>query len=593
MCIERSDVFPSSNPTFFSRLHLLEYELTFAGYLLYTLYTSALHVTMPPISGDMSTGTHVLMDHHKSLVNGSRVRTRSQCHPIYTHQPSGLSNGSKPTFTTVAHSSILSTKENATVSRSSLVSNTSSQTTEMSEELTQSTEGYLESLAGCLEAIDRLPSETKKLLEIRKMQCKLRALLGQLKDFSSVQPMEGRPRHLEANALLKRQDCLDHHIDGAIRLLCEHKPLPLLPSVTHEPSTSGTHPNTRDIPFEDTSAVMALSKNAIMEKLLNIEELISEIGRDLIVDNFRTTLYMWFRRWWEPDMFAEELNSYYKAPDVARDRQAAIILLVERWTSVFWEADDQKAVRIIRRLMGKVLHDNDSWEQTVTNVLKKLETCGTRSERHIKGSEQNSEEVSVTEFMPYSVAFLDFRKTASLRRRDYRKVSILDFIEHCDLLAQQLTLRELLLYHAMTPRDIANAIIFRKDDNYELAENKLKSHREFGNKLLRLAKYLVLSELTPQRRAEVFGFLVDLAQVGHLHLRAICFIDVPEYQACLKLRNYSAAFTVYNGLEAMGVSTRSLCVTHGVCLFNTLAFTYFLILLFSSLAADRKDTHVL
>lgn len=165
------------------------------------------------------------------------------------------------------------------------------------------------------------------------------------------------------------------------------------------------------------------------------------------------------------------------------------------------------------------------------SILKSLET-------YERGNGNAFGTVSTTwelEKMPFRIA--DVARGMPLIRGEYNNVHLTQFNNHesCEEFARQLTLKESALYLDLNSAEIVQCIVVPGSN--PAAEYKLKRQRQFSCLLKRWATHSVLKESDPSKRAKTFAFLARLAEV------------------CIRLRNFSSAHSIYNGLESVHINS--------------------------------------
>lgn len=282
--------------------------------------------------------------------------------------------------------------------------------------------------------------------------------------------------------------------------------------------------NTENVTFDSDGKIVALSEAAILEKLLDIEELQDERNRAISgkVWELRRTLYTWFRCWWRPDQLASILDSQYQRSD----RQQSIIYLIEVWVFKLWMVKyDSSAIPILKQLMDRV--DGDEDRRKIARKIKQELMVLPRTHDYISirrcrrrvKTQKHNEATSVWKSVLLSVSLISIRESDPVLGR-FR----------LSQMTQQLTIRQLSLFLSITPREIALAIFgphklggipqslngVGEKGLIEEKIKKLQAIQDFNNTLYCCSIRLVLKEHQSGTRKKVYKFLTQLANVVHL-----------------------------------------------------------------------------
>ncbi|KAH8114731.1 ras GEF [Phellopilus nigrolimitatus] len=285
----------------------------------------------------------------------------------------------------------------------------------------------------------------------------------------------------------------------------------------------GKPADTTDVTYAQDGTLLAMSPSAIIEELCK-EQSLAKIDKP--GDGFIDMIYTNFRCWWTPQDFLCHLQDAYEASYMP-SRKLTIVLLTRRWVMVYWEPCDKVVISGIRKFVGMALQDGQIATPIAVDML-------TRLQRYLEkgGSATAREDMTIKiEKMPFKL--LDIARDMPLERGDYNNVRLLEFNDHesCEELARQLTLKESDLYLQLTSPEVVNFFVHPGTDPE--ADKKLKLQRDFSSNVKRWATYSVLKRNNPAKRARTFAFFARLAKV------------------CIRLRNYSSAHSIYNGLESV------------------------------------------
>ncbi|KAI5117450.1 hypothetical protein M0805_005827 [Coniferiporia weirii] len=288
--------------------------------------------------------------------------------------------------------------------------------------------------------------------------------------------------------------------------------------------------DTVNVTYGQDGTALAMSPAAIIEELCK-EQSLAKIDKP--GDGFIDIIFTNFRCWWTPD---ELLNQFWEAYDSSYQdaRKLSIVLLVRRWVLSYWEPCDRVAIPDLRRFLGTALRDELVCSPIAVDILTRLQYYLEKGSSAVIRADTTMK----MEKMPFKL--LDVARDMPLARGEYGSVRLLEFNdrESCEELAHQLTLKESDMYLQLNSAEVVNCFVHPGAD--PKAEAKLRHQREFSSNLKRWATYSVLKRNNPAKRAKTFAFFARLAKF------------------CLRLRNYSSAHSIYNGLESIHIDALAL-----------------------------------
>lgn len=300
--------------------------------------------------------------------------------------------------------------------------------------------------------------------------------------------------------------------------------------------------DTREVTYGQDGTPIAMSGAAIIKELIRQQSVaIVDSPGDGFIDIILTN----FRFWWTPTQLLEHLRVQYRSAKIPF-RKTVIIYLVGRWILSYWKSSDRVVIASIRQLINCVLNDCVISHQAILILLERLQRYQDEGGDAIERPNAFWE----VEKMPFRIA--DVTRDMPLTRGDYENVRLLQFNDHesCEEFARQLTLKESVLYLNLSPAEVVRCFV--DPGSAPEAEMKLRRQRDFSSQLKRWVAFSILKEKNPSKRARTFGFLARVANV------------------CIRLRNFSSAHSIYNGLESMHIDSLPLTKAVGAALTNTL-----------------------
>ena len=363
------------------------------------------------------------------------------------------------------------------------------------------------------------------------------------------------PKHVQGRKMGKQSGCTP--------TLYEYRPLsvpvkksPVVNTDSQITLVDTKHQDTDDVKYSADGKPKAMSVTAILDQMVmnqgkrdNVGK--TQIGRDEEIGEFEYVVLTCFRYWMKPEDFAIDLiNAYHKASD--DNRKLDVLQVVDLWVQSFWTQDDMPALLWIQQFIEKISKSEYlefPHNRIVKKTVKKLEEL-TFDEVPSKDHHYEKEHIS-------HYSFLDNGRNLSLKEERFCEIHLTNFASArgCQEFAEQLTLLESELFLKLDPREFIGFYISlqnkpeakektkeKTENKHETIKDKLAEQCKFGNSLKLYTTHSILFQENPRKRAEFLVFWTN-----------VCMI-------CLEKRNFSSAFSIYNGICSCNLENLNLTI---------------------------------